>query len=398
MKTILLVIGGVGDRPDSGGHTPLSMAEKPAINGLARKGRVGLLDIGYEKGMVNPDFGLLNVLGCYSKEDYPGRAYLDALGLGLEPEGTDICIAGSFATLSPGGNIKDRRAGGDETGLDSFCRKLDGTEIDGVEFTVRKSTGNSLLIALKSGNKRLSGHITTNDPLREGVPLPQVSAKKPEAKFTASVLNRFLYRSIKLLSSEPENRDREAPANAILLSSLGSKKTPIGFEERFGLKGCCIAGAALPRGIGRFIGMETPDLKGATGMPDTDLMSKAQAAMQSLKESDFVWLHVNGADALSHKRKREEKARFMERVDQEVVGPISGHMPDIFWIITSSHSAVSLPGQIWKADEHIPDPVPVLVSGGGTKPENNAFTEAECLKARMRFEGNDLLPLLLRSL
>ena len=114
----------------------------------------------------------------------------------------DLCIQASFATLDSDGNIVNRNAlhACDETRLKQFCSRLDGMEIDGVKFTVRKSAGHKLIII--SSGKKLSDAITPNDPLKEGVPLPQVIAKKPEAKQTASVLNKFIYRSRKLLTAD----------------------------------------------------------------------------------------------------------------------------------------------------------------------------------------------------
>lgn len=68
MKILLVVLDGAGD---IGNQTSLSMAKKPNMDSLAEKGRLGLLDIGYKKD-VDSDVGYLNILGCYSKEDYPG--------------------------------------------------------------------------------------------------------------------------------------------------------------------------------------------------------------------------------------------------------------------------------------------------------------------------------------
>ncbi len=396
MKTIFIVMDGAGDRPDKNNETPLSRARKPSIDSLARKGRVGLLDMGYQKGVVNSDFGFLNLLGCYSKSDYPGRGYLEALGAGLEPGPKDLCIRCNFATLDSRGNIVDRRAGRDETGLREFSEKLDGMEIDGVEFHVRKSTGHRFVLLVRGRN--ISDAVVPNDPLKEGVPLPQVTAKKPEAKFTASVLNKFVYRSRKMLSSEPLNKKRQKPANTVLLRNIGKKGSTESFKDRFGMKACCIAGVAIAKGVSRFLGMDVIDVKGATGMPDTNLKGKADAAIRALKDYDFVWVHINGTDILSHDRKRKEKIVFIEKVDQQVVSRLlkASEGMDTLWVITCDHRTVSLPKSVWDKYEHVSDPVPVMVCSRGLKSEGRTFSEKECGAASMRFEGNDLLPMLLR--
>jgi len=363
MKYLLIVLDGGGD---IGRETPLSLADKPNIDCLAKSGRVGLLDLKYER-VVDSDIGYLKLLSSYSKEEYPGRGYLEALGIGLNPGDNDICVRGNFATLDNRGNIVDRRAGRDETGLEYFCELLDGMEIDGVRFTVRKSVGHRVVIVMEG--KNLSDRINPNDPKRVGVPLPQVSAKSNEGKFTASVLNRFVYRVNKILSREPLNRKRRLPANTIIIRSTGKKKTTRGFKERFGLKGVCISAMPVARGVAGFLGMDWIEVPGATGTINTDLRAKAKKALEAVKKYDLVFLHINGTDIVSHDRKPEEKRRFIERIDRDIVGGIKSlDMKETVVIITCDHRTASSPE--YKGYEHLNLPVPVLVSGNGIKSDS----------------------------
>jgi 2,3-bisphosphoglycerate-independent phosphoglycerate mutase len=98
-------------------------------------------------------------------------------------------------------------------------------EIDGVRFTVEKSEGNEIMIVMKG--RELSSAVVPNEILKDGVPLPQIMAKRPEAKFTASVLNRFIYRSTKLLASEPVNAQRTRPANTIVINDVSSNDVSV---------------------------------------------------------------------------------------------------------------------------------------------------------------------------
>ncbi|UCD07670.1 MAG: 2,3-bisphosphoglycerate-independent phosphoglycerate mutase [Candidatus Aenigmatarchaeota archaeon] len=387
MKFILIVLDGAGDL---GRQTPLSLAKKPNIDSLAKEGKCGLLDIGYGK-TVNSDFGYLNILGCYSKEGYPGRGYLEALGIGLKPGPGDICIRGNFATLASNGNLLDRRAGRDETGLEYFCEALDGMEIDGVRFTVRKSAGHRVVIVL--GGKKLSDKIIPNDPLKIGAPLQQVGAKESQAKFTASVLNKFSSRAHKILSKEPDNKKRRLPANIILIRNIGRKKDVEGFQERFKLKGCCVAGIPIARGVARFLGMDVIEVEGANGMPDTNLDGKFEAVKNALKKYDFVFLHINGADILSHDAKPLEKKNFIEKVDRGV-GKLKDSKDTIF-IITCDHRTASDPK--FKKYRHTPDPVPILISGNGIKPNRvERFDENSC-RYGLKLEKNELVPYVIRA-
>ncbi len=386
MKLLLVVLDGAGDR---GKHTPLEAAMTPTFDRLAKSGQVGLLDIGYKKH-VNSDFGYLNLLGCYSKETYPGRGYLEALGIGLRPKEQDICIRGNFATLDSKGMLKDRRAGRDETGLKTFCEKLDGIEIDGVHFKVRKSAGHRVILILQG--KGLSDKIIPNDPEETGVPLPQVKPKEPKAKFTASVLNKFVSRAHKILAKEPLNRKRKLPANIVLVRNPGRKNTVPSFKSRYGLKGACVAGIPIAKGVSRYLGIEVIEVPGATGMPDTNLTGKINATVKAFKKYDFVFLHINGTDILSHDAKRKEKTRLIEKIDREI-----SRLPlqDIVTVVTCDHRTDSEPD--FKEYRHLKDPVPVLVSGDSIKPSHvNLFSEKECEKG-FKIEGNSLITFVLKE-
>jgi len=386
MKFLLIVLDGAGDL---GKQTPLSLANKPNMDSLAKEGKCGLLDIGYGK-TVNSDFGYLNILGCYSKEDYPGRGYLEALGVGLKPGPGDLCIRGNFATLASNGNILDRRAGRDEKGLEYFCEVLDGIEIDGVRFTVRKSAGHRVVIVLQG--KNLSDKIVPNDPLKTGVPLPQIGTREASGKFTASVLNKFSARVHKTLSREAENKKRKLPANIILIRNIGKKKDVESFRERFRLKGCCIAGIPIARGVARFLGMDVLEIRGANGMPDTNLDGKFEAVAKALKKYDFVFLHINGTDILSHDAKPVEKQRFIEKIDKDI-GKLVG-LKDVVFIITCDHRTASTPG--FRGYRHTTDPVPFLISGNGIKPNSvMRFDENSC-RPGLKLERNELIPYVLR--
>ena len=385
MNYLMIVLDGGGD---VGKRTPLSLAKKPYMDRLARNGIVGLLDMKY-KDRVDSDLGYLKLLGCYSPDDYPGRGYLEALGIGLEPGERDLCIRGNFATLNSRGTLTDRRAGRDETGLAEFCGLLDGMEIDGVRFTVRKSAGHRVVIIAQGEN--LSARVKPNDPKTTGVPLPQVKPLSPEAKFTTSVLNKFTYRVSKILSKQNINRKRRVPANVILLRSFGMKRETKPFNERYGLKASCISAMPVAKGVARFLGIDVINVKGATGLVNTDLDAKFSAAVESFKDHDFVFLHINGTDIVSHDRKPAEKRRFIEKIDKRI-GKFMKRMDmgETVVIVTSDHRTASSPS--FRGYEHTKDPVPVLISGDSVPPDRvEKFDEANAENGSFAIENNDLV-------
>ncbi|MBO5880453.1 MAG: phosphoglycerate mutase, partial [Paraprevotella sp.] len=61
---------------------------------------------------------------------------------------------------------------------------------------------------------------------------------------------------------------------------------------------------------------------GATGLYDTNYEGKAQAAIDALEESDFVYLHVEASDEAGHDGDVALKLKTIEDLDRKIVGPI----------------------------------------------------------------------------
>jgi 2,3-bisphosphoglycerate-independent phosphoglycerate mutase len=369
------------------------------MDALAAQGLCGLLDIGY-KNTPESDFGYLNLLGFYSDETYTGRGYLEALGLGMEDiKESDICARGNFATIDSNGNLLDRRAGRDETGLGELAARLEGMEIDGVHFFVRKTAGHRAVVVLRAldGKTKLSDKLISNDPEQEGVPVRQIRPKIPEAKFTASVLNKFVFRSNKILSSEAVNSERRLPANILLLRGFGRKKESQTFEEKYGMKACCVAGIPIVKGVASHLGMDIITVHGATGYPDTNLKGKFGHAAEALIKYDFVLLHINGTDILSHDGKPREKTHFIEKIDQNLGEALKNiDMQKTVVVITSDHRTASDPQHEYQ--RHTRDPVPVLICGDGIRPGKiKHFDEQTCVKG-FSLKGNDFIPFVLSQL
>ncbi|MBI4173819.1 MAG: 2,3-bisphosphoglycerate-independent phosphoglycerate mutase [Candidatus Aenigmarchaeota archaeon] len=385
MKYVLVLLDGGGDRPDANGNTPLSLANKPNIDMLAANGMVGLLDIGYGKD-VDSDFGFFTILG-YAKDEYPGRGYLEALGANLQPKDDAICIRGNFATLDGNGVLIDRRAGRDNTGLESLVEAVDGMEIDGITFRIVKSAGHRVVMVLE--DRRLTDGVLSNDPRVVNVPLPEVKPKDDAGKFTASLLNKFVRKAHQVLQKHAVNAKRECPANVILIRSVGKKRPVQSFQERFGLTGCCIAGIPIADGVARYLGMDVIKLPGSTGYPDTNWDAKVAAAITALGKYDLVWLHINALDILAHDKKRVEKTAYVKKIDDGIGRIIKAAGKDTAYILVPDHKTVSLPD--FGKYEHVADPVPVCISGPGIKPNGVGKYDEQSAERGFKLEKHALL-------
>ncbi len=378
MKSVLIVCDGM---PDKGSDTPLSVAYHPGLDFLAANGLIGTFNVGYEKD-AETDEGLLKILGCYD-DSYPGRGYIEAISTKIEINKGDVCMRANFATLGKDDLLVDRRAGREETGLDKLAEKLDCTEIDGIRFYVERTLGHRLAIVMhRLDGKALSFNIAGNDPKTTNVSVKQITPKTPNAKITASALNKFLRKAKKILEEDPINKERKTPANTIIIRSAGHKTMTESFEERFGKKGCVIAAHDTLQGIAKFLGMDFIKPAGATGKQDTDLDAKTNAVLEALKKYDFILLHVNAFDQLSHDRKRDEKTDFIEKFDKAVVQRLLDNVDlnNAKIAVTSDHFSISLDAK--KGYEHSTDPVPFVVCGAGIKAsKSKKFDEANAEKA-----------------
>jgi 2,3-bisphosphoglycerate-independent phosphoglycerate mutase len=59
-----------------------------------------------------------------------------------------------------------------------------------------------------------------------------------------------------------------------------------------------------------------------TGYLDTNYKGKAEAALDSLKKTDFVYIHVESPDEAGHSGRCEDKIKAIEDFDRLVVGTV----------------------------------------------------------------------------
>ena len=91
--------------------------------------------------------------------------------------------------------------------------------------------------------------------------------------------------------------------------------------------------------------MYLPVLNNATAEVDTDLLEKAKKTLELSKEYDFVLLHINGADESAHRKNKEEKINFINKIDKVVVAYLMENIKsNTALIITSDHGTSAKSG------------------------------------------------------
>jgi 2,3-bisphosphoglycerate-independent phosphoglycerate mutase len=179
------------------------------------------------------------------------------------------------------------------------------------------------LLKLKGGNKDIE---TTPPHDVPGTPANEVMIKAivPEAIETADYLNVLILKSQELLKNHPVNLKRIAegkdPANSIWPWSPGYRPQMQTLQELFGIKsGSVISAVDLIMGIGKYAGLKLIHVEGATGLYDTNYEGKAKAAVEALKNDDFVYLHIEASDEAGHEGDYDLKVKTIEYLDSRVV-------------------------------------------------------------------------------
>ncbi len=380
----------MGDLPikEFGGKTPLEAASTPNMDRLAKNGVTGVIHVLGKGVRPNSDEAHLTLFGYKLPEDYPGRGPIEAAGVGIKLEQGDVALRANLGTVNDELRVKDRRSGRiDDTS--EFTKELDGIEIDGVRFIVKPGTGHRVIIVMKGNDlsDKISNsdvHYVTDTKVVEDWEGNKVNVTKPldnskEAAFTAKVLQKFLEKSHHLLGKNKLNDKREEQGklrgNYLLTRGPGYYKKLKSFKGMYGLKACCIAGAGLYKGLAAVSGMELINVKGATGLTNTDVEAKIEAAKKQLKEYNFVFVHIKPTDIYGENGDCGGKKDFIEKIDKAVD---SLDREDAVIVITADHSTPC------SNKDHSGDPVPVLIYKKGINADKiEKFGEKECKKGSL---------------
>lgn len=399
MPGVLVILDGLGGRPtDLDGATCLERAATPTLDKLAARGALGLMDPVGPGIRPGSDTAHLSIFGYDPQRVYTGRGAVEALGIGMDVRGGDVCFRANFATVERRGEelvTVDRRAGRleDAKPLERAIAGIDLHEF-GLELMFRVSTEHRGAVVLRGPGA--SPSVSDTDPRKDGRPIDRCRPLEPAAQRTADAVNLFTRRAHEVLDAHPFNQQRvgrgDRPANAILLRGAAVMPQLRPITAEFGIRGACVAGGALYKGIAKLGGLTVLDVPGVTGDLRTDLRAKASAAIAAVSAAELVFVHIKGTDNAAHDRDAQAKRRFIERVDREFFAPlVEGLSWDhIHLCVSGDHTTPPAVG------EHTVDPVPVMFVGPAVRPDRTrAFGERAAGEGGLgRFSGR-LVPQLL---
>src|SRR5215472_8843648 len=210
-KIVVLLIDGLGglSHEDYGYKTELEYAKHPNLDCLASRGATGMFTPVMPG--VTPGSGPahLALFGLDPVSFQIGRGVLEALGIGIVPEPTDVLARGNFCTVDAQGAIVDRRAGRISTHIsEELLALLRNIHVPGSDIELHAVQDHRFVLRLKGTG--LDGDIANTDPGAIGAKPKRAEALTARADKTADIVNAFV----------DQARDRlkgQSVANAIVL-------------------------------------------------------------------------------------------------------------------------------------------------------------------------------------
>lgn len=327
MKYIIILGDGMADEPIPalGNKTPLQAANKPTIDLLAKKGRCGLLCTVPEGFQPGSEIAHLSLLGYDVESVFEGRGTLEAASMGITIKDDEMAMRCNLICIEDD-KIKNHSAGHISTEEAHELIEYLNHELGNENIKFHTGISYRHLLIIKKANK----HITCTPPHDvPGTPYKNVLVKPQEedAQQTADLINELIIKSQELLKKHPINLRRKSEgkdmANSIWPWSPGYRPKMGTLLDQYNFRnGIVISAVDLIKGIGIYAGLQSIDVEGATGLADTNYEGKTQAAINALKETDFVFLHIEASDEAGHEGDAELKKKTIEYLDSRVVKPI----------------------------------------------------------------------------
>lgn len=367
------------------GKTLLQYADTPYMDMIARMGRTGMLKTIPDGFHPGSEIANATILGYDMNKVYEGRGPLEAASIGYEMRPEDMAMRCNIVTLD-NGLIKNHHGGHLTTAegrmLINFIDEKLGSDtvrfIPGIQYRH--------LLIIRNGNKLIEcapPHDHPNERWTELMVRPTKNAPSEEGKMTAQetadLINNLILESQGLLKNHPFNVNRKEKANSIWPWSGGYRPEMKKLSDMYNetKHGSVISAVDLIRGIGRYAGLDTINVNGATGLYDTNYEGKAAAALEALRAGDFVFLHIEASDEAGHDGDLELKLKTIENLDKRIVKPIYEEVsqwsePVCIAIMPDHPTPV-------ETRTHTSEPVPFAIWHKGITPDNvTTFDETSC--------------------
>ena len=376
-----------------GGKTLLQYADTPYMDMLAKNGRTGRLITIPEGFQPGSEVANTAILGYDLNEVYEGRGPLEAASIGYDMRADDMAMRCNIITLADG-RIKNHHGGHLTTEQSDILIKYLDRQLGNEDIKFITGIQYRHLLIIRGGNKHIvcaPPHDHPEEEWRQLMVRPEHGwenrrdGDRMTAQQTADIINTLILKSQQLLEQHPFNKERAAQqkdaANSIWPWSGGYRPKMDTLQQMYPQikEGDVISAVDLIRGIGRYAGLNRVTVEGMTGLADTNYENKALAAIDMLRQHDFVYLHVEASDEAGHDGDLELKLKTIENLDRRIVKPVYEEVstwtddPVCIAILPDHPTPVEL-------RIHVAEPVPFIIWHPGITPDGvETYDEVSCV-------------------
>jgi len=335
MKYVILIGDGMADYPlpERDNKTALQIASTPNLDFIATAGICGAVRTIPEGMDAGSDIATLSILGYDPAKYHTGRGPLEAVGMHIPLDEGDIAFRCNLITESEGrivdysgGHITNEEA----RGLIAALNEELPVRVEGTQIELYPGVSYRNVLVLKSED-----YVFEREKEVGGAPPHDIiGARIADELPREDILRTIVLTSREILEGHEINVRRAAEnkrkANMVWLWSGGRKPSMPAFSDTYGVSGSVISGVYLVKGVGQCMGLDVIDVPGATGYIDTNYAGKAEYALRSLREQDFVLVHVEAPDEAGHLGDIDLKVKAIEDFDALVVGKMLRGLEDEF--------------------------------------------------------------------
>lgn len=379
-KYIILLGDGMADLPlkELGGKTILEHCNIPNMDFMAVKGVTGMTKTVPDGMSPGSDIANLSIFGYNPQKYFSGRAPLEAINLGIKLGPDDTAFRCNIVNADHG-LMHDFTS-------DHIDSRLSEIIINEISKSVARKD-----IEFYPGVSYRNIMVWRNYPYAE-LPVttpPHDIQDEPVEKYLpaetgSDMLKEMMFMSKSIIAESAVISDGkkkyQGNPESIWLWGGGRRPEMETLQERFGLHGHTISAVDLIHGIGRAAGLTPLHVEGVTGYIDTNYAGKAKALIDSLPDSNFIFLHIESPDESGHEGNMEYKIKSIEDFDRIIVGPVLEELQKY-----TDYSVLLMPDHPTpiKIRTHTSDPVPFCIyssSGYFTEEKNKYSAPSFCEK------------------
>ena len=339
MKYCVVIADGIADHPHPRlkNKTPLQVARTPAMDDLARHGRMGMVQTIPAEFYGDSSIANMAIFGYDPTMYYTGRAAFEAQAMGIRLGSDDWAFCCDMVSTFDGA-IADPCAGqirqAEVALLLEDLRKH--FQHQPIEWYSVKNHHNLLIVrgVPLADFKIAPPYNITGEPLINHYPRGEGS----------DFIIQILEQSQQLLVTHEVNtvrRDlRENPADSLWIWGGGILPTIPPFEELTGKRAALTTAAIDLQGLAHLSEIEVVEVPGITDALDTDYHAQKNLALQTLDKFDLVFIHIGAAAYASRHSDVTQKVRVIEQIDENIVASLARQLPRPYRLMVTAGHAV----------------------------------------------------------